>query len=87
MPVAAAQDIEGWLELEGDPLEVDNRRYFVRRAAKQRRVLLLSSGDSDDVRPAARFLASALPAASDLPWRLESQSWDEAEDALLNVYA
>ncbi|MBM3335945.1 BatA and WFA domain-containing protein, partial [Candidatus Sumerlaeota bacterium] len=84
IPVAGAPSFEGWLELNGDPLALDNRRYFVRQAAAQRRVLLLASEDSERSRSATRFLSSALPPKSDLPWRLEIQAPSSAKDTLLN---
>jgi len=84
IPINPASDFEGRLELDDDPLPTDNRRYFTRQAARQQRVLLLADDPSSGAESAGRFLSSALPPKSDLPWRLEIQPATKAGDFLLN---
>jgi hypothetical protein len=76
--------LEGWLELENDSLPGDNRRYFVRHAARQQRVLLLADENASRSWQATHFLSSALPPKSDAPWRLETQPPANAKNVLLN---
>lgn len=82
LPIDAGADLEGRLELEDDLLALDNRRFFARKAEGRRRVALLSDETSEAGQSAARFLASALPEESDLPWRLEVLAPEKTADAL-----
>jgi hypothetical protein len=80
IPTQSVASLEGRLELDGDALAVDNRRHFAWQAAGKRRVLLLTN--AEPAQPSVRFLASALPAEGDLPWRLEIQPPAKAAEAL-----
>ncbi len=82
VPAPAASTLEGWLEIEDDPPSADNRRYFVWQAPSRQRVWLMSGTESEPARAAARFLRSALPPDSDLPWRLEIRSPEQAQTRL-----
>jgi hypothetical protein len=84
IPIQPASSLEGWLELDSDPLQPADRRYFAWQAQRKRRVLLLASGNANQRPAAVRFLTSALPAERDLPWQLEIQSHESVKDALPN---
>jgi len=70
--LATPQDqiVEGWIEVEDNTLDVDNRRYFSRNPVRKRRVLVVADDRPEKRWPAASLLTHAVPEQADLPWTL-----------------
>lgn len=80
--VDQAGAVSGWLELGGDDLEADNRRYFTWNPKGKKSVVLLADARSpqssrQEKWPALRFFQQALAPGPRLPWAVETVSQDD----------
>ena len=79
-----AGSIEGYLELEGDDLIADNRRYFTWNPPRKTRILLVAEDRPDTLWPSPWFFEQALPTSADSPWETERISPEDLGDVLGN---
>jgi len=62
---------EGWLEIDGDALALDNKRYFSWNPPRTLRVQIIADPQPDQRWPAAWFLERALSTGEYRPWTLQ----------------
>ena len=77
-------NVEGYLELAGDDLATDNRRYFTWNPPRKTRILLVSEDRPGERWPSAWFFEQALPTAADSPWETDRATPGEVAEVLGN---
>ena len=68
LPLSQIGEVEGRVEIEPDALETDNRRYFLARPLRRKRLILLADDAPEERWPASWFLAHGLGSADSTPW-------------------
>lgn len=63
-----ARRVEGWIELEADALEFDNRRYFAWNPPPRRTVAVIARNEGAESWPSGWFIRTALQGAADSPY-------------------
>ncbi len=71
LPVEDTRQLFGWLQLDDDALNVDNRRYFAWSAPPKVPTLILSELQQETRWPGAWLIQKALPTGADASWTVE----------------
>ncbi len=64
IPHTTGQSIQGWLQLDDDDLQIDNRRYFTWTSPRKKQVIIVSDAPPGERWPATWFLTQAIQSAS-----------------------
>lgn len=78
------ETLEGYIELAGDDLPTDNRRYFTWNPPRKTRVALLAEDRPEERWPATWFFRQALPSLPELSWMTEQIEPAKLDDLLNN---
>ncbi len=72
LPAQQTRQVFGWLQLDSDALNVDNRRYFSWSAPPKVRTLVLGAPNTDERWPGAWLIGKALPGGPNAPWIVDT---------------
>jgi hypothetical protein len=72
LPTNNARQLFGWLQLDDDALNIDNRRYFAWSAPPKVPTLILGDPQEEVRWPGAWLMQKALPTGADSPWTIDS---------------
>jgi len=72
LPTSNARQLFGWLQLDDDALNLDNRRYFAWSAPPKVPTLILGDPQEEVRWPGAWLIQKALPTGADSPWIIDS---------------
>lgn len=75
-----AAPIEGWIEIAGDSLETDNRRYFAWNPSPRRTIAIVTRNRGAEAWPSGWFVQAALNGAGDSTWEVIPVSIENAAD-------
>lgn len=82
LPTKESRQVFGWLALDDDALNTDNRRYFAWSAPPKVQTLILGDPQEDVRWPGALLVQKALPAGPDAPWTIDRAGQTELADKL-----
>ena len=77
LPIQTNDFHEGYLELEEDALNLDNRRYFAWNPSRKKRIVLIADPRPETRWPGAWFLTRALQVDADIHWDFKVIQQDE----------
>ena len=85
IPMTEEDSISGWVEIDVDALDIDNRRYFSWNPRRSRRALLVADEQTGQRWSASTFLSHAIRGAGGIPWTLEVVSQEGLTDFLADA--